>query len=109
MSGEQMVKREAKTRADFDDQQTKGWTDFHPEDYCHRCGHPNPTWWVDGDVWDYVMRDTDGNQRWDGIVCPTCFDEVAVVYRAAGLLLWEFRVDPKGRGSRVLLRSAGAA
>ncbi len=24
------------------EQRTKGWPDFHPEDFCHRCGHPGP-------------------------------------------------------------------
>lgn len=48
-------------------QRAKGWPDFHPETYCHRCGRPNVrAWYAPGDLWNQVMPD-------DGIVCPQCF------------------------------------
>lgn len=103
-----MITRAPKTQADFDHQQAVGWLDFHPEDFCHRCGMPNPVWWIDSDVWNCVMRDDDGNQRWSGIVCPTCFDELVVVWRPVGGVAYELCVDSATRGGHALLEVAGA-
>lgn len=46
-------------------QRARGWPDFHPEDFCHRCGHRNPVWCID-DRWPFdTLEDT--------ILCPSCF------------------------------------
>lgn len=50
-------------------QREAGWPDFHPEDFCHRCGRRNPVWWCALDVWSVVFPDH------AGIVCPSCFAE----------------------------------
>lgn len=74
-----MVDPVRKTQADFDAQHDTGWPDFHPEDYCHRCGMPNISWHVDSDVWNLVMR-PDGHEaawQWDEIICPVCFVQLA--------------------------------
>lgn len=53
------------------DQRRRGWPDFHPEDYCHRCGRPNLVWWVDSNLWNVA---TLGLQRERlEILCPSCF------------------------------------
>lgn len=49
-------------------QRIKGWTDFHPETYCHRCGHRNiDSWHVESSLWNVV--DPSGAM----ILCPSCF------------------------------------
>lgn len=77
MSCEPVIDIRRVTEADLERQRANGWPDFHPEDYCHRCGGRNCVWWVDSDEWNRVMRDEDGNQLWWGIVCPSCFCELA--------------------------------
>lgn len=65
--------------ADLAAQRAAGWPDFHPEDFCHRCGNPNVSWYIDSAVWNPVMRNgqSDGFGRWQEIVCIPCFVEVA--------------------------------
>lgn len=64
-------------------QRAKGWTDFHPETICHRCGGVNvPSWWVDSDRFNLAMGPHVGHQ-WNGIVCPGCF--VVLHEEATGL------------------------
>lgn len=99
----EMVQRETKTQADFDHQRANGWPDFHPEDYCHRCGGPNMTWAAPQEVWNPVMRpegpDTE-NWLWNEIVCPPCFSEMAAKNVASGVI-WELRIHPvKHRGAK---------
>jgi hypothetical protein len=62
-----------------DRQRRDGWPDIHPEDYCHRCGGPNVSWFVDSPVWNAVMRPDgpDSPWRWQEIICPPCFIELA--------------------------------
>lgn len=69
------------------EQRQKGWLDFHPEDYCHRCGRPNiPSWWVDSEEWNRAALPHD-------ILCPQCF--VAAWTAVTGLTVsWELRLDP---------------
>lgn len=59
-------------------QRKRGWTEFHPEDYCHRCGGPNISWFALAEVWNPVMRPTnDEAWKWNEIICPICFDTLA--------------------------------
>lgn len=44
----------------------------HPEDYCKKCGHPNPCWYAGNELWNKVMK---GEKH--GIVCPVCFQNKA--------------------------------
>ena len=55
------------TPAEVVRQRQLGWTDFHPEDFCHVCGHRNPVWWTSLEVWSEVF------EGHNGIVCPSCF------------------------------------
>lgn len=74
-----MVQVQGKTQADFDHQRANGWPDFHPEDFCHRCGRPNIVWHADSEVWNSVMRSS-GHEApwlWNEIICPCCFAELA--------------------------------
>jgi hypothetical protein len=57
-------------------QRAAGWPDFHPEDYCHRCGCRNPIWYADSQLWNEVMGG-DRDEEVAGIVCPTCFADLA--------------------------------
>lgn len=47
----------------------------HSESYCHRCNGPNFVWVAPSPLWNKVMRDDDINskEKYNGIVCPTCF------------------------------------
>lgn len=54
-------------------QRELGWPDFHPEDYCHRCGRRNPSWWVDGKQWRTATEHRD--RGYIDILCPPCFVE----------------------------------
>lgn len=63
--------------ARIEEQRAQGWPDMHPEDYCHRCGNRNPSWFVSTrEQW------LAGTQAWaaetgrEGICCPTCFEEI---------------------------------
>lgn len=49
------------------------------ESYCHRCLGPNIVWSAPSPLWNAVMRggSINGDEEFDGIVCPTCFGELA--------------------------------
>lgn len=80
------------------EQMEKGWVDFHPEDYCHRCGRPNVCWFVASDLWNQVDVSSEATGVTgeklpsSGIVCPSCFVEM---FEAKGLgrLIWELRPE----------------
>jgi hypothetical protein len=57
-------------------QRRLGWPEIHPEDFCHRCGNRNLSWYVDSDLWNRVMRGPDGDDR-HNVVCPPCFARLA--------------------------------
>jgi hypothetical protein len=63
MNAKEDIQREEQRRAD------------HPEIYCHRCGVTNVSWVAPSPLWNEVMRggDINGENPFDGIVCPTCF------------------------------------
>lgn len=65
----------------------------HPERQCWRCGGPNIPWSAPSPLWNQVMRggDINGDEMYDGIVCPTCF---AILAREQGVAdLWRFYAD----------------
>lgn len=84
--------RDVVSQQDIANQRAKGWADWHPEHYCHRCGHPNVrSWWVASDLWNRVM--VGHEHEWNGIVCPQCFDALAA---EAGITCsWELSPDPR--------------
>lgn len=49
------------------------------ESYCHRCNGPNIIWSAPSPLWNQVMRggDINGTEIHAGIVCPTCFAQLA--------------------------------
>lgn len=58
---------------EIDRQRSLGWPDFHPEDFCHRCGHPNTrSWFTARETWEEAKI----NGRWNEIICPSCFSEL---------------------------------
>ena len=91
-------------------QRAAGWPDWHPEDYCHRCGGRNASWHVDSDRFNAAMGPPTLH-RWNGIICPGCFVELHEA--ATGLTAtWTlspdtpFRhIDPEPDVSDVLTRS----
>lgn len=74
---------------EIDAQREMGWPDFHPEDFCHRCGAPNPSWAVDSDRFNAAMGQ---EYQWGGIVCVGCF--VRLHEEATGLRC-SWRLVPK--------------
>lgn len=68
---------------EIDSQRKKNWVDFHPEEFCHRCGGVNiPSWYVASDRFNIAMG-MSTKHRWNGIICPGCF--VVLHEEATGL------------------------
>ena len=60
------------TPAEILRQRENGWPDFHPETFCHHCGHRNaPSWWTDAEAWNLVTADLPRGVM--EILCPSCF------------------------------------
>lgn len=76
--------------AEIDQQRDQGWPDFHPEDYCHRCGAPNPSWSVDALRFNAAMGPSESH-GWEGIVCIGCFVQL---HEAATGLTCTWRLVP---------------
>jgi hypothetical protein len=54
------------------DQRARNWPDFHPEDFCHRCGHRNAySWAVHNDYWEAIPVE---QRPTSDIMCISCFD-----------------------------------
>jgi len=79
------------TLQELDDQHAKSWVDFHPEDFCHRCGNRNVTWAADMDVWRAVMNP---DEPWHGIICMPCFIELYELNH--GRTAWRLEYDDTG-------------
>lgn len=83
---------------DIVEQRAAGWPDFHPEDFCHRCGHRNVLrWHAPNELWNAVIRNEDGTVR-EGypiseIICPRCFAEACEEIEDG--TIWEFSLDSK--------------
>lgn len=54
-------------------QRELNWPDFHPEDFCHRCGRRNPTWFTDQPTWLAATSERAVETGHEGIYCPSCF------------------------------------
>ena len=70
----------------IEEERSLGWVNFHPEDFCHRCGRPNISWYVDSEEWE-LMDDV------ASILCPQCFVTVWS-YKTGFSGSWELRLDP---------------
>lgn len=76
------------TPAEVVRQRRLGWPDFHPEDFCHVCGHRiGAPWFVSAETWGKVF---DGHA---GIVCPPCFTTLYAAATGSDRVGWELRVD----------------
>ena len=76
-------------------QRAAGWPDFHPEDFCHRCGCQNVSWYIDSDAWNPVMRGgTVDGWEWQEIICIPCFIELAEDHH--GACAWRVARDECG-------------
>lgn len=65
--------RDSVSLSEIDEQRELGWPDFHPEDYCHKCGNRNiPSWYVDSDRFNLAFGPA-AEHPYNGIVCPPCF------------------------------------
>lgn len=59
---------------EIDNQRTQGWPDFHPEDYCHKCGaHNAPMWCATRDAWMTATAEWSEETGREGICCVACF------------------------------------
>lgn len=67
------------------------WPDLHPEDYCHRCGTRNISWFVQSDLWNEAWAEAEGG-GYQSVLCVACFAELWE--RATGTTMtWELRPD----------------
>ena len=85
---------------DIPAQRAAGWPDFHPEDYCHRCGRPNlQSWFVASDLWNAAMRGPDGavieGYPPSEIVCPQCFSQADERLLDGGYRTWQLVSERK--------------
>ena len=82
------------TIAEMDEQRRLGWPDFHPEEFCHRCGGKNVrSWWVDSDRFNAALGHPN-EHPYNGIVCPGCFVELHEM--ATGMqTTWKLVPDPQ--------------
>lgn len=48
---------------------------------CMKCGKEHPVWYAPNDIWNAVMRQSDGSDRIP-FICPTCFAVEATEYGA---------------------------
>ena len=70
-------------------------TDDHPEDFCHRCGGRNITWYADSDLWNKFDPP-------ESIICPICF---VIEAEAGGVKTSAWRVAPgDDEAGRLMLR-----
>lgn len=72
MAGKYQEEHPSVTVAEINAQREKGWVDFHPEDYCHRCGGANPSWFIESDRFNLAFGPP-AEHPYQGIVCPGCF------------------------------------
>lgn len=88
------VEKGAETRvapSEIERQRERGWSDWHPEAFCHRCGTRNVTAWsVESRLWNRVVR-REGSDLPE-IVCPQCFVE-AFAAQEGGNSVWELRLS----------------
>lgn len=70
-----MLQRATVTTQELAKQRDQGWPDFHPEDFCHRCGMGNISWSIDSDRFNLAMGNHDRHE-WNGIICILCFVEL---------------------------------
>ncbi len=62
------------TMAEIERQRSLGWPDWHPEDFCHRCGQRNMyCWHVDSEVWNSLDQQMLPGSH---IICPACLDDI---------------------------------
>lgn len=79
-------------------QRELGWPDIHPEDYCHRCGQQNTGWYAPSPLWNAVMGYPNDADTWHGIICMTCFAEIA---EAKGIVkMWRLSFATSGDPAR---------
>lgn len=62
--------------------------DAHPEDFCHKCGQPNISWFAPNELWNKSVRAANQPE----ILCPVCFVKLT---EAAGLREQTWRVAPR--------------
>lgn len=72
-------------------QRIANFPDMHPEDYCHRCGGRNVTWYAPQDIWQEAVK-YQLQRGISGICCPSCL--VQMHEAATGeRLIWKFQPD----------------
>lgn len=93
---------------EIEEQRAKGWPDFHPEHFCHRCGGRNVTWWIDSTAWNPIMRPEgpEARWRWNEIICIACYVELFdIQFPLTGFRL---DIDPDTIGGRAFAAREGA-
>lgn len=76
-------------------QRELGWPDFHPEDFCHRCGRRNPIWWTASEPWKTATAGRAKETGKEGIFCPSCFCDLHE-QQTGRRQIWELALDPDG-------------
>lgn len=57
-------------------QREAGWPDIHPEDYCHKCGVRNTSWFARREQWLCATAAWAEQTGREGICCIACFAEM---------------------------------
>ena len=67
-----------------------GWPTIRPEDYCHRCGARNTSWYVSREEWLTATTSWAAETGREGICCPACFVEM-YEQQTGEVTIWEMR------------------
>jgi len=89
------------------EQRVAGWPDMHPEDWCHRCGRANPSfWYADRRSWLAATSAWAAETGREGICCPSCLPELytAATGRTA---TWVLSLDSEAGRSAPECRDCG--
>lgn len=63
------------TQQQIADQRASGWPDFHPEDFCHRCGQRNVSWYTASEDFYKAKAQLGDEMPGSDIICIACFVE----------------------------------
>lgn len=78
---------------EIEQQRSLGWPDFHPEDYCHKCGVDFESWYTDRETWLTATAAWAAETGREGICCISCFVQMYEIATGHGNWQWRLTVE----------------